>query len=436
MARRQFNDGMEIVFEDFNKVGATIEKEMYDRVIYELLQRAENSFFDDGFLVNYATPTSVSVNSGVGFQTDNSVSDPEPTKRLLYRPSAVTLNITPPDLVNNRIDLVCVKADRAAGSTESRKYKAPITGDVTNENLVVSNDWEAELILVDGTPAGVPVAPAVPAGYIKLAELLVSAVTGMSGSGAVTDTRVLMPIGGSSTINSLSFVRLTQSAGLTLQQALTEVDAFLRDGTLRQNIFEDRVTDPTAPPIAGDLKLYNKGGLLFVRDFSGTVTPVGSGAGGGGGGARWIGDALQDVEYDQEVKRFAQGDAQLETLFIKVPQGYLPGRQIKLFLGFYSPSSSDEWAFDVSTFLVRKGQDAVDDTTNGHSDGSGDIVNDTAKEFRELEFDLTTAIGQINGFAVSPGDMLRVQLERVAPAGTEDTEDIRMIPSTTEVKFG
>jgi len=435
MARRNFNDGQEVVFEDLNKVGATVERELYDRVIYEMLQRAGNAFFSDSMIVSYVSPTSVSANAGAGFQTDGTQVDPEPTRRLLYRSGSTTLNLSAPDLTNNRIDIVCVKAARVDGSTESRKYKAPVTSVISNQNLVVSKEWQAEFLVVDGTPSGAPAIPSTPAGYIKIANLLVTAVTGMSGAGAVTDTRTLLPVAGSATVNSLAFVKLTPSAALTIQQALSEADGLLRDGTSRQNDFLDRVTDPAAPA-ASNIRIYNKGGLLFVRESGGTVTPVGSGGGGGGGGARWIGDSLAEEEFDQEVKKFAQGLSQKETLYLKVPQGYLTGRQIKMFLGLYSPSATLQWKMQTVTSLARKNQDAVNSSTNQHTQNSGDITNDNANEFREITTNLTDASGLINGFAVNPGDMLRVELTRIAPAGSEDTNELRMVPSTTEVKFG
>jgi hypothetical protein len=435
MARRQFNDGQELVFADLNKMGATIEKELYDRVIYELLQKAEDAVFSDGFLVGYVSPTQVSVNAGVGFQTDATVTDPEPQKRLLYRPNPTTINLTPPDLSFDRIDLVVMKAARVDGATESRKYKDATTSVISNQNMVVTNDWEAEFLVVDGTPAASPVAPAVPSGYIEIASLLVSAVTGLSGAGAVTDLRTILPVGGAATINSLAFSLLTQSAALSIQQAFSETDGLLLDGKARQNDFVDRVTDP-AVPAANNLRLYNKGGLLFTRDSLGVVTPVGSGAGGGGGGAQWLGDAFESTEYNQKVKEFAYSGSQKETIFIHVPQGYLSGRQIKMYLGHYSPSAANQFKMQMTSSLVRKSIDAISSTANQHVSNSGDITNTVADQYRELSFDITNSTGQINGFAVNAGDLIRVELERIAPGGTEDTADIRMVPATTEVKFG
>jgi len=433
MGRRQFNDGMEVVFEDFNKMGSTVEKELYDRVIFELVQRGQNSFFSDGFLTSYSSPTQVSVASGVGFQTDNTQVDPEPTKRLLFRSSASNLNLSAPDSVNNRIDIVCVKSARVAGSTESRKYKAPITFTISNQNLVVSNDWEAEFIVTPGVPSGSPAIPATPAGYIKIAELLVSAVTGLSGAGAVTDTRVLMPVGGTALINSLSAVRITANAALAIQSAILELDVLAKHGELDYNDFADLVTDPAAPA-AGILRAYNKGGVMFVRDNT-TITPFGSG-GGGGGGADWKGDALEDIEYSQKVKEFAQGDTQKETLYAKVPQGYVAGRQIKMYLNHYSPSSSNQFKMQAVTTLIRKNLDAITSVANQNTSNSGDITNTVANQSRELLLTLTDTLGKINSFSVSYGDLLKIELTRIVPSGAEDTADIRMVPTTTEVKFG
>lgn len=436
MPRRQFNDGMEVIFGDFNKMGASVERELYDRVIYELIQRQEDAFFDDGFLTSFSSTTQVSVKAGVGFQTDLTQVDPEPVRRLLYRDANVSLNISSPDLTNDRIDLVVAKALRVDGDTESRKFKDASSSVISNQNLIVSNDWEAELLMVDGTPSGSPVAPAVPAGYIAIAEVYVSAVTGIAGAGAITDVRTGMPLGASATINSLGYERLTAAAALTLQQAFDEVDALLKDSEWATNVVEDSVTDPAAPVNAGELKIYNKAGVLFTRDSSGSIAPLGSGGGGGGAGANWEGDALQVEEFGQSVYKYAAGDAAKMTLFVKVPEGYLAGRQVTMELGAYSPSASDEWKMQVVSTLIRQGQDAMDSVANQETNNTGDITNDNANEYRRLAMDVSTGVGQINGFAVNPGDLVKLELTRIAPAGTEDSADLRFIPSATEVKFG
>lgn len=434
MARTNFNDGQEVVYEDLNKVTSRIERLMYDRVVYEMLQRTSDRFFADSMLVNYVSPSSVSANAGLGFQLDNTQPSEEPIRRPIFRSSATTLNITPADPADDRIDVVCVKAAIVDGGTEARKFKAAISGTITTENLVTTKEWEAEFLIVDGTPDPSPVAPSVPAGYIKLAELYVNAVVGLSGSGDVTDFRSLMPVGGSATINSLSFDRLTQSATLAIQQALEEVDAYIKNGLSEYLDFEDLVSDPAAPGV-GLKRVYFKGDAAFFRNNGGTVTPLGSG-GGGGGGLVWTpvsGSApIETEEFEQNVYLYETGAGQKLVAFVKVPEGYLAGRQIKLYAGIYSPSASNTILLKADASLIRVDTDAIDVPAGTHASTNTALTNTLANMARVAEIDLTTALGLIAGFSVQPGDIIKIELER----GTDtDTADIRFIPSSTELKF-
>jgi hypothetical protein len=66
---------------------------------------------------------------------------------------------------------------------------------------------------------------------------------------------------------------------------------------------------------------------------------------------------------------------------------------------------------------------------------NGDVTNTVANQLREVTYDLTDTTGKINSVSVSPGDLLKVIIQRVAPAGTADTSDVRMISGSTEVSF-
>ena len=387
MSRQQFNDGQEVVFEDYNNLQARREQELYDRVILELVQRAEDAFFDDSFLCTVASPTSITVNSGNGFQTETGLDTWEPEKRLLYLSAPLVVNLTAADVTNDRIDLIVFKNHRVVTETDTRKFKDAGTGFITNELFNIVNDWDAEVLKVDGTPDPSPVPPAIPAGFLKIAEVLVEAVTGVDDPGNVTDTRTLMPIGASTTINSLAYDRLTPSAALTIQQAFDETDALLKNGTLDDNVFADLVSDPGAPGVAGDLKLYNKGEQMFVRANGGAITPLGGGGGGGGAGADWSGDALEEVEFSQSIKKFGEAAGEKETLYVKVPAGYLAGRQISCNLGAYSPSAANEWKMQILSSLIRDGSDQMDSVANQETNDSGDITNDQANEFREISIE-------------------------------------------------
>lgn len=434
MSRQNFNDGQEIIFNDLKKIGSHAEKTLFDRVIFELIQRAENAFFDDGLKVAFLSSTQVRVNNGLGFQTDATVAQQEPQKRLLFRAATVDLTIIPPDASLDRIDIVVIKHNRATSNTETRKFKDEITEVVSDQSLVTETDWQADLQIVAGVPDAAPVAPAIPAGFIKISEVTVTAVTGIAGAGAVTDERTILPVGGSLTVDTTGALRVTAGLAVPIQTLILEIDALLKNGKLDDNIFADSVTDPAAPTNAGEVKLYNKGSLLFIRAFGGVVTPVG--AAGGGGGANWQGDALEADEFDEKVWKFAKGDTQELDLYLKVPQGYLSGREIEAFLSFYSPSTADEFKFQIVSSLVRKNLDAINSTTNQETKVSVDFTNTVANQMREANIKVTSPTGTINSVGVSPGDMIRLELTREAPGGTDDAADVRFIPSSTEVKFG
>lgn len=435
--RINWNDGQELIYQDFNSLGAAQERNLYDRIIFKMLQSVENAFFQNDLKVAYTTSTSVTVAAGLGFQTDNTQVSPEPTKRLLYRGAAQVLNITSPDGVNDRIDRVVIKAARVTSETANRKYKAPITGTISTVSFDTKTDWEAELLIVAGTPDVSPSAPATPAGYISLATLLVSAVTGMSGAGAVTDTRSILPVGGDVLLNTLGYDRLTSGALTPLSTLMAEIDAFIKNGDFEFTDFEDLVADP-ATPAAGKVRMYLKAGVAYIRDDGGVVSPLGSG-GGGGGGANWQPGALaplEDTENGEKVWIFSEDDSgsQTLTLFVRVPAGFVAGRQISMYLGAYSPSTSNAFLLQTTTTLIRKNNDAISSVANQYASTNAALTNSVANQYREAILDLTNATGQINGFSVSPGDLLKVTLVR--NASDTDTGDVRMMPSSTEVKFG
>lgn len=189
MPRKQFNDGQEIVFSDLASISSVLEKELFERVLYQMMNRQDNVVFGDSFAVGFVDATHVSVNAGVGFQTDNTQVDPEPTKRMMFLSALQNLVIAAADPANPRIDIVCIQNQRANGATTPRNFKDPVSGVVSAQNMVVETDWLAGLQVVAGVPAGSPAAPAVPAGWIKLAQVTVAAVTGVAGAGSITDTR-------------------------------------------------------------------------------------------------------------------------------------------------------------------------------------------------------------------------------------------------------
>lgn len=187
--RTVFNDGQEITYQDLSAIVARGMGEIYDRSLYELMGRQQGIVFGDSFLVTNVNGTTSKVKLGNGMQYDSSQTDPEPKTRPLYVAADTNVSHTAADSSHNRIDIICIQAALAAAITGTRNYKDPSSGAVTTASMTLANDWASALVVTAGTPGVSPVVPSTPAGYIKLAEVLVTASTGISGGTAYTDKR-------------------------------------------------------------------------------------------------------------------------------------------------------------------------------------------------------------------------------------------------------
>ena len=141
---------------------------------------------------------------------------------------------------------------------------------------------------------------------------------------------------------------------------------------------------------------------------------------------------IESFEYDESVHLFEKGALQALTMWLKVPSWYQAGKPITMRASHYSPAASNAFKFQTTAYLVRKNQDAITSTTNLRVSTNGDVTNTLANQFREVSYDLTDSIGRVNSISVSPGDLLKVVIQRVATSGTEDTSDVRMISGSTE----
>lgn len=439
MPLRKFNDGQEIVMEDFNDLSKSVLKDIYDRGLFEVLQRTENAFFDDSLQIVFSNNINVICKKGLGFQTDAMAVSPNLKRKPVVLSGDKVLSVVPANAINDRIDLICVKSSISDELTGQRNYKDATDGSVSLQGFVLQTDWDSEFVVVEGVPAAVPAIPVVPPGYIKLAEVLVKAVVGIENANAITDKRTKMPVGGEILLTTTGFQRLTAGASTNISKLFSEIDSFLKFGYFNYFDFDVLGAHP-ANPAANKRRVYALGDVLYQKKNDGTIVPVGSGTGGGGGGANWQpveGSApFSAIEYNEKVLLFSTGEDQRAVLFVKVPTGYLAGRQIKMNIGFFSPSAANNLKLQCTSTLVRKGTDAIDSAANTKVTDTGNIVNAVAKQYKEANFDLTDGTGKVNGFAVSPGDILKLEITRIAPSiGVDDVEDIRVIPSSTEVLF-
>src|SRR5688500_12992483 len=109
--RRNFEDGREITNQDLNKISSSLERQLYDNFLHYLVFQSQDSFFGNSFKVNFTSATEVSITAGIGIQNDTSVVEPEPQNRVIRLASSETKTISVPT-TGDRIDIVCVKADR------------------------------------------------------------------------------------------------------------------------------------------------------------------------------------------------------------------------------------------------------------------------------------------------------------------------------------
>ncbi len=180
------------------------------------------------------------------------------------------------------------------------------------------------------------------------------------------------------------------------------------------------------------VRVTNNSGV--AKDIALVVVHGGGSGGGGGGGFQWTEPAgispIESREADEKVYLFESGESNKLVATVKVPGSYLSGKQINLKIALYSPSTSNTILLTSTTTLIRKGVDPWDSTTNQHTSTNTALTNTVSNQYREDVLDLTDSSGLVNGVAVSPGDLLRIELLR----GTDtDTADIRFLPNATEV---
>lgn len=184
---------------------------------------------------------------------------------------------------------------------------------------------------------------------------------------------------------------------------------------------------------AGDV--YYNTTLNKVRVFTNAWRSLGGG--GGGGSIQWTADLnapLAKIENAQQVFEFGPGSEQsLFTLF-RVPNSYSSGSPISLNLLMYSPSSSGDINLKTIATLIRPATDAITSTTNQRTSTNAVITTGagTVDKPQAINCDLTDNDGQINTVDVSAGDLILIQLTRLA-SGDTSAEVANVLPYSAEV---
>jgi hypothetical protein len=193
---------------------------------------------------------------------------------------------------------------------------------------------------------------------------------------------------------------------------------------------------------SGKPAVGNAGRIAYITDRSTVLVDTGSawvplGGGGGGGSLKWVEDAISpipEIEYQQQVYKYAQGALQKLYALVKVPASYVAGSPIALKLPFYSPENANTALLQTVATLIKPGVDAITSTTNQRTSTNTAVTLSagTVDIPQNVVLDLSSSTGTINSVAVAAGDLLKVELGR----GTDTAvEDLRALVYATEISF-
>lgn len=186
--------GEKITSADLGKIGTMAEQTAY-HLLARLCQNDSGSpfegFFGEDCDVSITAGLVLAIAPGVGFYYDTADVDafgPCYKPIVVSTAGSVTLgahNSSP------RVDIVCLAPLLDEDQSESRSVKDG-SGTVTAQSVDKRARWSYTALVVAGTPAAVPVAPATPAGYLLCATVVVPAT---SGAVVVHDARPRLALG-------------------------------------------------------------------------------------------------------------------------------------------------------------------------------------------------------------------------------------------------
>lgn len=238
MNRQYFNEGQEVISADLNSIQSRLERGFLDTMLYELIGRKSDGFFQDGFKVMRLNATTVTLKAGLGLQSHADTDTKEPTKKPLVLYVDTNQNINAADATHPRIDIICVKANMEIYESENRRYKEEFVDTIFSQAMTISKRPKADILYTAGVAGAVPAAPAVPAGYLKIAEILVTAVTGIVSQAAITDSRTLLPVVTNSIYNGQIYDAVVGSSPFCTHATLNDVMADLNAANIKNILVE------------------------------------------------------------------------------------------------------------------------------------------------------------------------------------------------------
>ena len=211
-------------------------------------------------------------------------------------------------------------------------------------------------------------------------------------------------------------------------------DAQLKRADADFNSFPEKVT-----PVDADIVLIENS----ETGFSKAKVLLSNMLGGGGGGGSFLFELTGDISpIESTFKGISLLDFDFESnmqaiALITVPVSYTLGKQITLEnTTFFSASASGDVYFRTKTSLIKPGDD-ITGALSEHLSTNGEIALTTANLITAVgSVDLTDVAGEVNSVAVSPGDILLIELFRdnineTSPA----SEDARLLKFSPSVKY-